>query len=305
VRPGSRTLGACLATVLGLGIGVLATGGGAPVRATAAPASPVLAPAAIPAPPVPPPAPPPAPVRIGTDRPSAAELASARADAEAGDPGGNVPELAPLPEPGYAKPPPPASFVVPLAAPISVVAAPGGPVESRLADPTPKGEPLTLLVLGHSPDGAWTHVALEQRPNGSTGWVRSADVVERPDPWRIDVLAGRHRVLVWYGDSLLANVPVATGAPGTPTPYGTFFVDTIVDTGDPAGPYGRWILGLAAHSDAYATFNGGDALIALHGTNEPDSIGHSASHGCVRMARPLAALLVHLVPLGTQVRILR
>ena len=31
------------------------------------------------------------------------------------------------------------------------------------------------------------------------------------------------------------------------------------------------------------SFRGGDAVIGLHGTNEPESIGTDVSHGCLRM----------------------
>ena len=30
-------------------------------------------------------------------------------------------------------------------------------------------------------------------------------------------------------------------------------------------------------------FNGGDAVIGIHGTDDPSSIGKDISHGCIRM----------------------
>lgn len=249
----------------------------------------------------------PAPHPTSTDTPPAAPLTAAVQDTTT-DVGVAPPQLRPLPIPGYAHIPPAATSVAPQQAggqaQLAVSQRPGGPGLRHLSDPTPKGAPLHPLVLDHATDAdgrVWTEVSLESRPNGSTGWVRADAVTEGGNPWRIVVLQARHRMLVWYGDSLLADQPVAVGAAGTPTPVGVTYVDVVVDTADPSGPYGRWILGLAAHSEAYDTFGGGDALIALHGTNDADSIGQSVSHGCVRMGRPLAALLARVVPLGTRV----
>lgn len=40
---------------------------------------------------------------------------------------------------------------------------------------------------------------------------------------------------------------------------------------------------------------------ALHGTNKPETIGHSVSHGCVRLRNDDIALLYQIVPMGTPV----
>ena len=245
-------------------------------------------------------------VPLSTDAPPAGTTGAAQQAATA-EVGGTVPALAPLPLPGYAKEPPASSSVAPLRGTLKVSATPGGKALRTLTSPTDKGAPLALLVLEHGTGTAtgWDRVALEQRPNGTDGWVRAVDVTETANPWRITVLQGRHRVLVWYGHSLMGDQPVAVGAPATPTPVGVTYVDVLVDTGNPYGSYGRWILGLAAHSDVYTTFgaNDGDALIGLHGTDERDSIGHSVSHGCVRMPNAFAAELAHVIPLGTRVSI--
>lgn len=42
---------------------------------------------------------------------------------------------------------------------------------------------------------------------------------------------------------------------------------------------------------------------ALHGTDQPASIGQSVSHGCVRLRNPDITTLYHMVPLGTPVYI--
>jgi lipoprotein-anchoring transpeptidase ErfK/SrfK len=196
--------------------------------------------------------------------------------------------------------------VEPLGQSLAISSVMGGPTTSTEAAMTPKGAPLTLLELNRetAPDDTqWVKVLLPVRPNQSTGWVRASDTRQTVTPWELDVHQSRHTLLVWYGRTLLRELSVAVGAPATYTPDGQFFIDVVVDTGNPAGAYGKWILGLNGFSDVYDTFGDGDALIGIHGTDEPASYGHSVSHGCVRAPNPEIAALARLLPLGTPVDI--
>jgi lipoprotein-anchoring transpeptidase ErfK/SrfK len=47
----------------------------------------------------------------------------------------------------------------------------------------------------------------------------------------------------------------------------------------------------------------GGGIVGLHGTNDPSSIGHNASHGCIRMTNDAIRFLARTVPLGTPVEI--
>ena len=99
---------------------------------------------------------------------------------------------------------------------------------------------------------------------------------------------------------MLLETTVAIGAPTSPTPAHTYYVTDILPE-DPRGPYGAWVLALNGYSETYATFDGGDPRLALHGTNAPSSIGNAVSNGCVRLgARDLATLAAG-VPVGTPV----
>ena len=42
---------------------------------------------------------------------------------------------------------------------------------------------------------------------------------------------------------------------------------------------------------------------ALHGTNRPETIGHSVSHGCIRLRNEDITKLYDMVPVGTVVYI--
>ncbi|WP_342644141.1 L,D-transpeptidase [Rhodoligotrophos ferricapiens] len=54
----------------------------------------------------------------------------------------------------------------------------------------------------------------------------------------------------------------------------------------------------------YLYHNGRDTLYRIHGTNEPWSIGHSVSSGCVRLLNQDVIDLYRRVPVGTRVTVL-
>ena len=47
-----------------------------------------------------------------------------------------------------------------------------------------------------------------------------------------------------------------------------------------------------------------DTLYRIHRTNEPDSIGHDVSSGCIRMRNDSAVDLYNRIPIGTKVVVL-
>jgi lipoprotein-anchoring transpeptidase ErfK/SrfK len=143
-------------------------------------------------------------------------------------------------------------------------------------------------------------VALPVRPNGSTGWVRAADVHLEPVSARIEVdLAARSLTLVVDGRQV-TRTTVAIGSPDDPTPTGSFFVTDRVRAANPRGTYGPFALGLSAHSESLSEFGGGDAQVGIHGTNDPGTLGKAVSHGCIRVRNDVAEMLEQ-VPLGTPV----
>jgi hypothetical protein len=182
-------------------------------------------------------------------------------------------------------------------------------VYERRGDPAPVATlPATTVfgtarvVLVTKRKGAWLRVLLPERPNGSSAWVRAADVELRTVHDEIDVDLAAH-VLTWRRDgAVVLQSPVAVGAPDTPTPTGRFFVTDLLDTPD-GGGYGPYAIGLSAHSDTLSEFGGGDGQIGLHGTSDPASIGQSVSHGCVRVPNDLVAQLATALPLGTPVTV--
>ena len=195
------------------------------------------------------------------------------------------------------------SYTVTAAGPSVVVYdGPDGAERTRLANPQPSGAPLTFL-LKH-PEEGWLQVYLPVRPNGSTGWVRESAVRVEGNPWRVDVLTGRHRLRLVRDLELHAEFQVAIGKENTPTPGGIFYIKELLVPDDPRGFYGPYAYGLSGYSNVLTKFRGGEGVIGIHGTSQLDSIGRDASSGCIRMRNEDIRRLVDLLPLGTPVRIL-
>lgn len=172
---------------------------------------------------------------------------------------------------------------------------------THLRTPNRQGAPLTFLVLRKT--SGWVKVLLPIRPNGSTGWVSTTQVGLSHTDYRIHVSLRRHQVELRKGARTILARPAATGAARTPTPTGPFFVTVLIRTQDPKGVYGPYAFGLSAYSTVLFHFGGGPGQVGLHGTNEPASLGHSASNGCIRVSDDTVRALAKIIPLGTPVTI--
>jgi lipoprotein-anchoring transpeptidase ErfK/SrfK len=122
---------------------------------------------------------------------------------------------------------------------------------------------------------------------------------------------GANRLYLYDGVRLVRVFPVATGQAAWPTPIGQFQIVVkqknpwwFPPTQDswaagakpvppgPNNPLGTRWMGLSAPG------------VGIHGTDEPWSIGHSESHGCIRMQVASAEWLFNRVRIGTPVFII-
>lgn len=168
-----------------------------------------------------------------------------------------------------------------------------------LAGTTPAMEqafgPLTGLAAGAEAAGQPAADGLRASPAGSVPADGSAGTRVYPpyftEPLRIVVDKETHRLAVVSGEVVLRMYPVGLG--GDRTPEGTFRVTDKVKNpnGRDDGEFGSRGMELT----------GGE--YAIHGTNEPDSIGKDESLGCIRMGREDVEELFDLVPKGTPVYI--
>lgn len=185
---------------------------------------------------------------------------------------------------------------------LPVFAGPGDTQPTQVLPATTEFGSARALLVDERRDG-WYRVGLPTRPNGSTGWVRAADVSLRTVDEHVSIDLATRTLTLSVGGRVVLTAPVAIGAPDAPTPTGELFVVDKLATPTDDSLYGPFALGLSGHSDVLTEFAGGDGQIGIHGTNDPSSIGRATSHGCVRVPNDVVTALNDLVPLGTPVTI--
>ena len=120
---------------------------------------------------------------------------------------------------------------------------------------------------------------------------------------RVIVVSLEDRKLALVEDGQVKKVyTVAVGKPSTPSPVGTFTIERramnptyshngrIVLPG-PSNPVGTRWMGLSIRG------------YGIHGTNEPNSIGKAASHGCIRMSKADLEEFYAMVAVGDTVEL--
>jgi len=155
-------------------------------------------------------------------------------------------------------------------------------------------------VLGADCKAIWYHVQLPLKPNGSTGYVRASAVELATVKTRIRIDLSERRLELFAAGKRILEAPVAIGATITPTPPGKYYVNQRLVAPDPWGPFGPAAIGISGFSPVLQDWVQGGPL-AIHGTNDPASIGTAASHGCVRVKNDVLQLLFRKVPAGTPV----
>lgn len=161
----------------------------------------------------------------------------------------------------------------------------------------------TRMMIGHSIVGG-TRTVIDAP-------VKTLEATAAKSEPVIVIHRGINRLYLYNGTHLARVFPVATGQAAWPTPLGHFEVvvkqknpwwfpptqdswaagATPVPPG-PGNPLGTRWMGLSAPG------------VGIHGTSEPWSIGHSESHGCIRMQIPSAEWLYNRVRVGTPVFII-
>ena len=123
-------------------------------------------------------------------------------------------------------------------------------------------------------------------------------------PERTLVVSIADRKLAVIEDGTVKKVyPVAVGKGSAPSPTGTFLiVDRVTD---PTYYHAGKVVAPGPHNPLGTRWMGlSEKGYGIHGTNAPKSIGHAASHGCIRMARPDLEELFSQVRVGDAVVIL-
>lgn len=119
---------------------------------------------------------------------------------------------------------------------------------------------------------------------------------------RVVISIPDRKLAVIEGERVVKIFETAVGAPASPSPTGVFQIANSIANptwygkgkvvppgkGNPVGT--RW-LGLSLKG------------YGIHGTNVPSSIGHNASHGCIRMRNREVEELFEMVSVGDQVEL--
>jgi hypothetical protein len=175
----------------------------------------------------------------------------------------------------------------------------------RLRLLTEDGFPEVYILLAARRDDqgvSWVRLRLPQRPNNVTGWVRR----DALGPFhvvhtRLVVSRRTLRVTLYVRGKRRFRARVGVGAPGTPTPAGSYWIrEKFHVSGNPL--YGARAMGTAAYSTVLTEWPGG-GVIGMHGTGEPGLIPGRPSHGCIRLKNPDIERLYALTPIGTPILI--
>jgi hypothetical protein len=162
--------------------------------------------------------------------------------------------------------------------------------------------PITLWVEDTSANGDWGKVQLPYVYPRTFGWIRLDGLKHETTGVVVSVDLSEHTVRVYQRGQLRYRVMAATGASWSPTPAGDYVVTDRVPfgSGSALGSFAFGISGIQPRLPA--GWSGGNQL-AIHGTNDPSSIGRSVSAGCVRVSEWSLAHFKPLLRLGTPVLI--
>jgi L,D-transpeptidase catalytic domain len=169
---------------------------------------------------------------------------------------------------------------------------------------TPEGTTNLVVATGELVQRGvmWVRATLSVLPNGTEGWlprnslggwsfVQTHLVIDR----------ARLTATLFRAGRAVFRAPVGIGAPGTPTPAGTFYVrDRLRGFADPF--YGPLAFGTNARSPTLTDWPAG-GFVGIHGTDQPELIPGRVSHGCIRMKNASISKLGKLMPIGTPVTV--
>jgi lipoprotein-anchoring transpeptidase ErfK/SrfK len=119
----------------------------------------------------------------------------------------------------------------------------------------------------------------------------------------------RFRVDLIRDGKKVFSAPIAIGMPAHPTPTGTYEIIAKIKNPTWVPPNSPWAAGLepippGVNNPLGTRWIGTSAPnIGFHATPADYSVGHAASHGCMRMHRPDVERLYDLIRVGTPVDI--
>ncbi|MET0903361.1 MAG: L,D-transpeptidase [Acidimicrobiales bacterium] len=165
--------------------------------------------------------------------------------------------------------------------------------------------PIVFLVKGRQEGDARIEVYLPIDPSGSTGWVDADDVALSEVGYRIEVGMSQHQLRVYRDDEMILDEPAGVGCGEGFVPGGVYYLKELLQRPDPDGDYGTYAYGLSGFANVLESLDDGTDVTAIHGTNEPDTVGTDVADGCVRLRNEAIERMVDEIglPLGTPVEV--
>ncbi|ATP39851.1 L,D-transpeptidase [Solibacillus sp. R5-41] len=106
-------------------------------------------------------------------------------------------------------------------------------------------------------------------------------------PFQIEISVNNRWLRLFKNGVFQKQYPIAVGKMLYDTPLGNYII--VNKQPNPGGPFGTMWMSLSKEH------------YGIHGTNNPSSIGHAVSRGCIRMYNNDVEELASIVPIGTQV----
>ena len=152
--------------------------------------------------------------------------------------------------------------------------------------------------------GRWGRVAIPYTWPHRAGWIPLRGLHRSHTFVEVHVDLSRHWVSVTKFGKPLYGFRAGTGASYSSTPVGRYFVTDRIPfaRGSVLGSFAFGISGIQPHLPP--GWSGGDQL-AIHGTDEPWTIGKNASAGCVHVSERALRELRPILKLGTPIIIQR
>jgi lipoprotein-anchoring transpeptidase ErfK/SrfK len=209
-------------------------------------------------------------------------------------------QLQPVPAPRPRRPAP--ALLVRLKHGLQATSRPGG---GKVVGYVPAGSKYyrfstVAWVLRVSPNGRFGRVPIPYTARQKTGWIPLRGLKRVRTPYVVHADLSRHQLTVRKLGRLILKTRAATGAPRSPTPPGLYFVTDRVPF-NPRGPLGAFAFGISGIQTRLPPGWRGGNQLAIHGTNNPASIGRSVSAGCLRVSRAVLERLKRILILGTPV----
>lgn len=148
-------------------------------------------------------------------------------------------------------------------------------------------------------------VATVAAVTSTQGYAQTAPATAQANlPVRVIVVSLEdHKLALIEDGQVKKQYIVAVGKPSTPSPEGDFTIQRRV--ANPTYQHNGKIIAPGPNNPVGTRWMGlSKAGYGIHGTNEPNSIGKSASHGCIRMGKADLEEFYKLVAVGDRVEII-